>query len=709
VDSHTITAAYNGDSSHASSLGTVAQSVQYATPSVAVLSSLNPSLTGDPVTFTVNVTGGYGTPTGSVLLSDDLGSFSPQTLPLVLGSAQYTAPSLGLDYHNISAAYSGDGVYAPLAAVLVQQVVPKYDPVVAMTSSNDPQSFGQEFTLTITVGPSSGGPVPTGTVGLTDTVLGDLGTYPLVSGAATYTMDLLSPWAVGSHIVTAAYGGDSSYNTGTASLVELITVASSLVYADLPGFALVASYSPEGDEGLPAWASFSASPDPADQGQEVYLLWTSANIASVRIYGSNGTDSLDTGVLQASGPGLYAVASGFQHSITLSCLAYDASGNTVASQPLTVTVISAPELDSLSPPSATEGSTAQTLDLMGSYFTPDCTATYNGTPHTVSYIGPTELSIPLTDGDQATQGSYPVVVTNSIGSSDPVDFLVTSVSPYPDLPPFVQSNMAGSPQVPNPVTVPYLQDTTNGNFLLCFVASQDASAPPISDTLGSPWTLVGSHHGLGSNYPYAYVFAVYNSDTYGGPDTVQVGASDGVPRMVQIWEFQVGYALDTITWNDTAVNGSGSVSTGTTTMTHDYDLVLTLFVDEDQGARTVPIPGTSFQGWSGQEYQAPSPAGSMQVFEPCPGTTIGSCGDAPHFLTAWQAGKQYYAGNEVVDAGSHWLCAYDNIGSEPSIVNPNWQLVGSGSGVYSDERTVSGLSGTANFVSAIIAFRPFFV
>jgi hypothetical protein len=57
------------------------------------------------------------------------------------------------------------------------------------------------------------------------------------------------------------------------------------------------------------------------------------------MYGSNGLgDSLDTGVLQATGTGLYAVASGFQHSITLACLAYDSSGNVVASQPLTVTV-----------------------------------------------------------------------------------------------------------------------------------------------------------------------------------------------------------------------------------------------------------------------------------------------------------------------------------------------------------------------------------
>ena len=341
VDLHTITAAYNGDTEHASSYGTVTQSVQYAVPSVEVLSSLSPSPYGDPVTFTVNVTGGYGTPTGSVVLSDDLGGFSPQTLPLVLGSAQYTASSLGLDYHNISAAYGGDGVYSPLASVLVQEVVPKYIPVMGISSSATPQSFGQAFTLTVTVGPQAGVlTLPTGTVDIIDSIQGDLGTQGLVGGQVTYTMDLLHPWPAGSHGITATYNGDGSYSTGTASLVQLIVPASSLVYADVPGFALAASYSMAGDEGLPAWASFSADPDPAYPGEDVYLLWTSSNIASVSMSGSNGMgDSLDTGLLQAGGSGgLYAVTGGFQNTIVLSCTAYDSLGNVVASQSLAITV-----------------------------------------------------------------------------------------------------------------------------------------------------------------------------------------------------------------------------------------------------------------------------------------------------------------------------------------------------------------------------------
>ncbi len=91
-----------------------------------------------------------------------------------------------------------------------------------------------------------------------------------------------------------------------------------------------------------------------------------------------------------------------------------------------------PTIDSLSPSSATAGAAAQTLTINGTNFVSTSTVTYNGTPHTPSYVSATQLTIPLTTGDQAAAGTYPVVVTNPTlggGASSPVNFTVNNPAP----------------------------------------------------------------------------------------------------------------------------------------------------------------------------------------------------------------------------------------------------------------------------------------
>jgi O-glycosyl hydrolase len=96
----------------------------------------------------------------------------------------------------------------------------------------------------------------------------------------------------------------------------------------------------------------------------------------------------------------------------------------------------APTLTSLSPPSANEGAASQTLMLNGSNFVATSSVTYNGVAHAATYVSATELTITLSTGDQATAGSYPVVVTNPApggGISSSVDFVVNTVNPQPSL------------------------------------------------------------------------------------------------------------------------------------------------------------------------------------------------------------------------------------------------------------------------------------
>src|SRR5208283_1861813 len=115
-----------------------------------------------------------------------------------------------------------------------------------------------------------------------------------------------------------------------------------------------------------------------------------------------------------------------------------------ASNALTFTVTvnnPVPSITSLSPPSATAGTGAQTLTINGANFLSTSTVTYNGAGHAATYVSATQLTLTLSAVDQATAGAYAVVVTNSApggGASNALNFTVTVSNP-PQPITFVQS------------------------------------------------------------------------------------------------------------------------------------------------------------------------------------------------------------------------------------------------------------------------------
>jgi len=91
-----------------------------------------------------------------------------------------------------------------------------------------------------------------------------------------------------------------------------------------------------------------------------------------------------------------------------------------------------PAITTLSPSSATAGAAAQTLTLNGSNFLSSSTVTYNGVAHTATFVSSSQLTIQLTASDQATAGTYAVVVTNPSpggGASNSVNFTVNNPTP----------------------------------------------------------------------------------------------------------------------------------------------------------------------------------------------------------------------------------------------------------------------------------------
>jgi hypothetical protein len=91
----------------------------------------------------------------------------------------------------------------------------KGNPVVSVTPSSNPVSYGSSETLTARItGP---GVTPTGTVTFFDGS-GQLGPATLSGGMATYATTAFS---VGTHSISASYSGDSNYNPGTSTPFNL--------------------------------------------------------------------------------------------------------------------------------------------------------------------------------------------------------------------------------------------------------------------------------------------------------------------------------------------------------------------------------------------------------------------------------------------------------------------------------------------------------
>jgi hypothetical protein len=96
----------------------------------------------------------------------------------------------------------------------------------SITSNLNPSTYGNSVTFTATVTPST--PTPTGQVTFYDGGT-QIGT-PQTLSSGTATLSISNP-AVGSHSITASYGGDSNYTGSTSSPALSQTVNPAIVVA----------------------------------------------------------------------------------------------------------------------------------------------------------------------------------------------------------------------------------------------------------------------------------------------------------------------------------------------------------------------------------------------------------------------------------------------------------------------------------------------
>jgi hypothetical protein len=208
VGSHTITAVYGGDANNgpsASAIVTITVSVTASSTTLAVTPIT--STVGQSITLTATVVG--LTPTGSVTFQQ--GTAALATVALVSGRATFTSSGLPAGSHTITAVYGGDANNGPSASANVTAIVNVAASSTALTVTPATSTVGQSVTLTATVT----GVGPSGTVTFTDGMT-TLGSASLSGATAAFTATGL---AVGSHSITATYGGDANNASSTSGVV----------------------------------------------------------------------------------------------------------------------------------------------------------------------------------------------------------------------------------------------------------------------------------------------------------------------------------------------------------------------------------------------------------------------------------------------------------------------------------------------------------
>ena len=235
IGTYAITATYLGDGNYPTSTSTpVSQAVGQTATTTSLGSSVNPSVTGQSVTFTATATPvapGSGTPTGNIEFLQagvPVAACGGATGVAVNGSGTATCAVAfnATGSYNMTATYLGDTNYVTSTSSVVAQVVNKAATTTTLGSSVNPSVTGQSVTFTGTVAASApGSGTPTGNIEFLQAGVpvaacgGATGVAVNGSGVATCAVAFS---ATGTYAMTATYLGSANFSTSTSSAVSQV-------------------------------------------------------------------------------------------------------------------------------------------------------------------------------------------------------------------------------------------------------------------------------------------------------------------------------------------------------------------------------------------------------------------------------------------------------------------------------------------------------
>jgi hypothetical protein len=216
VGTHIVAVSYPGDANFTAISTSVHHVVTAITTATALNCSPNPIFIGGTALLAATVTSGNGTPTGSILFTDNGAALG--TEGVANGTVSFAYTGTVATTHTITATYTPTGSYAGSSASCTEVVNPLPTTSV-LTVAPATITYGSPVTLTATVAavPPPGPSTPTGTVTFYNGSSG-LGTGTLAGGIATLSASNLPG---GTYTLTCMYSGSSIYETSNCNSVPV--------------------------------------------------------------------------------------------------------------------------------------------------------------------------------------------------------------------------------------------------------------------------------------------------------------------------------------------------------------------------------------------------------------------------------------------------------------------------------------------------------
>lgn len=209
-------------------VGVLINGTPYTATTTKLISSLNPSSSGQAVTFTATVKPYSGILPDDAFVTFMNGATNLGTAPLVAGAASLTTSALPVGTLNVTAKYAFDGTYGASTGPLSQVVkaVHGYPTSLSLTASPSPGVPYQGVTLTAAL-TAANGPIPNGEVVTFYQHAATIGSGVIRGGVATFAT---SPLPDGAYTFRAVYPGDATFKSSSATVAEPVDGYPTAIY-----------------------------------------------------------------------------------------------------------------------------------------------------------------------------------------------------------------------------------------------------------------------------------------------------------------------------------------------------------------------------------------------------------------------------------------------------------------------------------------------